>query len=103
MLFSDFFKQFQIEGFINKSFLDSNHSKLLKHQTKYFLHCLYFPIISAQCISNFIASQLRESFKNRELAFKKNLKQGILKMIQVCFNAKTIKYISGIKISCSGR
>jgi hypothetical protein len=103
IFFSDYFKYVHFEGFINKSFSENSHAKLVQHQIKYFLNCLYVPIISAQCISNFISAQLTESLKNKELAFKKNLKQGILKMIQVCFNTKTIRYISGIKILCSGR
>jgi len=97
------FSQLRLEGFANKGSLDKISSKLVSRQIKFYFNSLYMPVITAQCISRFISGQLEESFKNKELAFKKNVKQGILKMIQVCFNAKTIKYISGIKILCTGK
>jgi hypothetical protein len=102
IFFSSFFDNLSFQGFKNENSLGSAR-KILSAQTRYFLNYLYLPIISAQCISNFICSQIVESFKNKETSFKKSLKEGVLKMIQTCFNLKTIKYISGIKISCRGR
>lgn len=63
----------------------------------------YIPFLSAQAFSDFVAYQISESFKRKEFGFKKNIRTGILRMAKIAFNKKTINFISGIKICCSGR
>lgn len=99
--FSNFSNTFLFEVFkYRKPFL---RESLLHTKLKKFLKHFYIPFISAQIIADFIAMQLMESHKNKEIGFKRNIRNGIFKIVKKCFNKKTIPFISGIKISCSGR
>ena len=82
----------------------TSERQILKNdQSHVFFNFLYFPFISAQVLTNFICTQIQETLKNKEVGFKKNIRRGILKVIQSCFNKKTVHFISGIRLICSGR
>jgi len=99
--FSNFSNKFLFEIFKYKN--SSLNENILNTKFRNFLKYFYVPFLSAQIIADYIANQLMETHKNRETGFKKNIKNGIFKIIKKCFNKKTIHLISGIKIICSGR
>jgi len=59
--------------------------------------------ISSQVLANHIAQQLSLQQKLKDTSFKRSLRKGIVSIARFVFNKKTMSYISGLKIVCSGR
>jgi len=63
---------------------------------------IFIPI-SSQVIANMISYQTGLTTRLKNKGFNTSIKKGILEIIKVIFNKRTMPYISGIKIICSGR
>lgn len=98
---SKFNKSFILD--INKFYNYDNKNFLFHKKLNLFSKYYYFPFLSAQTLSNFIALQLEKSVKKRDAAFKNNLRSGILNVAKTIFNKKTCNFIAGIKIMCKGK
>jgi len=98
---SKFNKNFILD--INKFYNHNNKNFLFHKKLNLFSKYYYFPFLSAQTLSNFIAIQLETSVKKRDAAFKNNIKSGILNVAKTIFNKKTCNFIAGIKIVCKGK
>jgi len=88
---------------INKFYNHDNKKFLFHKKLNLFSKYYYFPFLSAQTLSNFIALQLEKTAKKRDNAFKNNLRSGILNVAKTIFNKKTCTFIAGIKIMCKGK
>lgn len=63
----------------------------------------FWPFISSSAVSNYVSNQLALPLKLRDNDFRKSLRKGIVELSKIFFNKQTSRFISGIKIICSGR